>query len=274
MKAITRTALLGAPLLLLGCEPPVDEQGPEQLFDPEHYRIVDLTHPFDEDTVYWPTSPHGFELDELHYGETEAGFFYSAHRFETPEHGGTHLDAPIHFYEEGRTTDEVGLEELAGAAVVIDVRQEAEDDRDYALTPDRLEAWEDQHGEIPEDSIVLLRTGWDRYWPEEADYLGDDSEDDASNLSFPSYGPEAAEMLVAERDVAALGVDTASIDPGEDEMFTVHQIVAEHQVPVLENLTGLDELPKTGAWVVAMPMKIADGSGGPLRAAAFVPAGQ
>lgn len=263
--------LLPALVLLPGCEVSGQNDGPGQLFDDEQYRMVDLSHPFDEDTVYWPTAPHGFELEELHYGETEAGFFYSAHRFETPEHGGTHLDAPIHFHEDGRSTEEIGLEELAGPAVVIDVRQEADQDRDYALSPERLAAWEDQHGEIPAGSIVLLRTGWDRYWPDEADYLGDDSDDDASALSFPSFGPEAAEILVAEREVAALGVDAASIDPGEDEMFTAHQVVAEHQVPALENLTRLDELPKTGAWVVAMPMKIAGGSGGPVRAAAFVP---
>ncbi len=257
--------------MLSACEFDPEPAGPDRLFDPEYYALVDLSHSFDEDTLYWPTAPHEFRLEELHYGETEAGFFYSAYRLETPEHGGTHLDAPIHFHEDGHTTDEVPLSQLTGPAVVIDVRRESERDRDYALTRDRVEAWEDQYGEIPADSIVLLRTGWSRHWPDAEAYLGDDTEGDASNLSFPSFGEEAARLLVEEREVAAIGVDTASIDPGQSEEFEVHQVVAAAQVPALENLTGLDELPKTGAYVAAMPMKIGGGSGGPARVAAFVP---
>jgi kynurenine formamidase len=235
------------------------------------YRLVDLTYPFDEETVYWPTAPSGFELEELHYGPTEAGFFYSAHRFAAPEHGGTHLDAPIHFAEGGQAADEVPLERLVGPAVVIDVSEQAAEDPDYRLTPEDVAAFEAEHGEIEEGAIVLLRTGWGERWGDRARYLGDDTPGDASNLHFPAYGPEAARLLVEERRVSALGLDTASLDHGPASDFPVHQVAAAANVPGLENVASLHELPPTGAWVIALPMKIAGGSGGPVRIVALVP---
>jgi len=234
-------------------------------------RVVDLTHPFDERTPYWPTATRGFELAPVHYGRTEAGYFYSAYSFCAPEHGGTHLDAPIHFGEGRWTADQIPVERLVRPAVVIDVAAASASDADHRLTADELQTWEARHGRIAEGTIVLLRTGWSARWPDKKRYLGDDTPGDASRLHFPSYGAEAARILVADRKVAALGVDTASIDPGSAKDFPVHQIVAAANVPGFENLAGLDALPPTGAWVVALPMKIAGGSGGPLRAIALVP---
>jgi kynurenine formamidase len=234
-------------------------------------RVVDLTHAFDERTPYWPTATHGFQLEKLHYGKTEAGFFYSAYGFCAPEHGGTHLDAPIHFAEKGWTADQVPVARLVRPAVVIDVVAAASADPDHRLTLAELTAWETRHGRIPEGAIVLLRTGWSARWPDKKRYLGDDTPGDASRLHFPSYGPESARWLVTERKVAALGVDTASIDHGPSKDFAVHQLVAAANVAGLENLTGLEALPPTGAWIIALPMKIAGGSGGPLRAIALLP---
>lgn len=234
-------------------------------------RVVDLTHPFDERTPYWPTATRGFKLERLHYGQTAGGFFYSAYSFCAPEHGGTHLDAPIHFAEGRWTADQIPVDRLVRPAVVIDVAAAAAADADHRLTVGELAAWEARHGRIPAGTIVLLRTGWSARWPDRKRYLGDDTPGDASHLRFPSYGAEAARILVADRKVAALGVDTASIDPGSAKDFPVHQVVAAANVPGFENLTGLDALPPTGAWVVALPMKIAGGSGGPLRAIALVP---
>jgi kynurenine formamidase len=234
-------------------------------------RLVDLTHPFDERTLYWPTAPSGFKLQQLHYGPTEAGFFYSAYSFCAPEHGGTHLDAPVHFARGRWTADQVPVEKLVRPAVVIDVAAAAAADPDHRLTLEEVKAWEAAHGRIPDAAIVLLRTGWSARWPDRKRYLGDDTPGDASHLHFPSYGKEAARWLVDERKVAAIGVDTASIDHGPAQDFPVHQVVAAANVPGLENLTGLDALPATGAWVIALPMKIGGGSGGPLRAIALVP---
>jgi len=234
-------------------------------------RVVDLSHPFDERTLYWPTAPSGFKLERVHYGKTDAGYFYSAYSFCAPEHGGTHLDAPIHFGEGRWTADEIPVDRLVRPAAVIDVAAVSAADADHRLTVEELKAWEARHGRIAEGTIVLLRTGWSARWPDKKRYLGDDTPGDASRLHFPSYGAEAARILVTDRKVTALGVDTASIDHGPSKDFPVHQIVAAANVLGLENLTGLDALPATGAWVIALPMKIAGGSGGPLRAIALLP---
>ena len=242
-----------------------------QVPDPRALRLVDLTHPFDERTLYWPTSPTGFELHRLAFGPTPGGYFYSANSFSAPEHGGTHLDAPIHFAEGKLTADALPLEQLVARAVVIDVSARAAADRDYRLTRQDVLDFERRHGRIAAGTIVLLRTGWDRFYGDRKAYFGDDTPGDASKLSFPSYGPEAAELLVNERRVSALGVDVASIDYGRSTDFRVHRIAAAANVPGFENLRGLDQLPPTGAVVIALPMRIAGGSGGPLRAIAMVP---
>ena len=242
-----------------------------QLPDPAAYRLVDLTHAFDARTLYWPTSPTAFSLERLAFGPTPGGYFYSANAFGAPEHGGTHLDAPIHFAEGTRAADDVPLEQLVARAVVIDVSARAAADRDYRLTRQDVLDFEARHGRIAPGTIVLLRTGWSRFYPDRKAYLGDDTPGDASKLSFPSYGVEAAELLVRERRVGALGADVASIDYGRSADFRVHRVAAAENVVGFENLTNLDRLPATGALVVALPMKIAGGSGGPLRAIAMVP---
>lgn len=234
-------------------------------------RVVDLTHPFDSQTLYWPTSPTKFELTTLTSGMTPGGWFYSANSFCAPEHGGTHLDAPIHFGRGQRTADQIPVRQLVAPAVVFDVSDAAAADPDYRLSAADVRAWEKVHGTIPGGAIVLLRTGWSKRWPDRKKYFGDDAPGDASHLHFPSYGEAAATLLVAERHVGALGVDTASIDHGPTTTFPVHRVTAAANVPGFENLTDLESVPATGAWIVALPMKIAGGSGGPLRAIALVP---
>lgn len=235
------------------------------------YRLVDLTHSYNEATLYWPTATSKFELAELAHGETEGGFFYSAYSVCTPEHGGTHLDAPLHFSESGLPNDALPLENLIAPAVVVDVVSKADRDSNYRLTVKDVRDFEAEHGEIAPGTIVLLRTGWSSRWPSARGYLGGDTPGDATNLSFPSYGDAAARLLVEERRVAILGVDTASIDYGPSQDFTVHRIAAASNVAGLENLTNLDRLPPTGATVIALPMKIEGGSGGPVRVVALLP---
>lgn len=235
------------------------------------YELVDLSHAFGDETVYWPTDTAGFALEELAFGETEGGYFYSAYSLATAEHGGTHIDAPIHFLEGGPDVASIPLGRLVGPAVVIDITAQAAEDADYRLTVADVEAHEAEHGPIGRGSLVLLRTGWSVRWPDALSYLGDDTPGDASQLHFPSYGEAAARLLVEERGAAALGADVASIDYGASTDFIVHRIVAAANAPGLENLTNLDRLPARGATVIALPMKIAGGSGGPLRAIALVP---
>src|SRR5688572_7911607 len=242
-----------------------------QPIDLSKFTIVDLSHAYGPSTVFWPTSPKKFELEKLAAGKTAGGYFYAANLFSMPEHGGTHLDAPFHFSESGLTTERIPLEQLVAPAVVIDVTAAAAANRDYRATRDDVLRFEKANGPIARGTIVLLRTGWSRHWPNAKAYLGDDTPGDASKLSFPSYGAEAARLLVDDRGVAALGIDTASIDYGRSTDFQVHRIAAARNVPGFENLTSLDRLPVRGAVVIALPMKIEGGSGGPLRAVALVP---
>jgi len=134
-----------------------------------------------------------------------------------------------------------------------------------------VEAFEAAHGRIAPGSIVLLRTGWSAHWGNRKAYFGDDTPGDASKLHFPGYGEDAARLLVEERQVATIGIDSPSVDYGPSLDFVVHRRGAPRGVPNLENLTNLDRLPPTGALVFALPMKIEGGSGAPLRAVALVP---
>lgn len=234
-------------------------------------RIVDLTHPFDARTLYWPTSLSAFELAKLAEGETPGGYFYSSYKLCTPEHGGTHLDAPVHFSRTGRSTGELPLRQLIAPAVMIDVSRQAAVDASYRVARADIEAFERVHGPIAAGTIVLVRTGWSRFWPDRKRYLGDDTPGDASKLTFPGYGEDAARLLI-ERRVAMLGIDTASIDYGRSTDFPAHRAGAAANIANLENLTALEQLPPVGATVIALPMKIAGGSGAPVRVVALVPA--
>ena len=238
-------------------------------FDLNGAEVIDLSHPYDADSLFWPTSPTTFELTSLAYGPSDGGYFYAANTFCTPEHGGTHIDAPIHFSEHGWTLGDIPVDRLIAPGVVIDVSAQAVQNPDYRLTASDVQMWERDYGDVPAGSIVLLRTGWSSRWPDATAYLGDDTPGVATNLHFPSYGAEAARLLVEGRRVAALGVDTASIDHGPSTNFVVHQIAAAANVIGLENLTNLNDVPARGAWVVALPMKIADGPGGPVRIVAL-----
>lgn len=242
-----------------------------QPLDLSRYRLIDLTHPQGRQTLYWPNSPSAFRLDTLAFGITPGGFFYSSFAFSTPEHGGTHIDAPIHFAEGRNTTDRIPLSQLIAPVVVIDVTARSAADRDYRATADDVLQFEARHGRIEPGTIVLLRTGWDKRWSDRLRYFGDDVAGRTTNLHFPGFGADAARLLVQQRGVAALGIDAASIDYGPSQDFIVHRIAMQANVPAFENLMNLDQLPARGATLIALPMKIEGGSGGPLRAVALVP---
>jgi kynurenine formamidase len=236
--------------------------------------IVDLSHPYDDSTVFWPTSDR-FRLEPVTAGVTPQGYYYAANNFFTAEHGGTHVDSPIHFAEGRLTVDRLPLERLIGPAVVVDVAAQSERDADYQVSVQDFEAWESSHGPLPDRAIVLIRTGFSARWPDSARYLGTAERGPAgvANLHFPGLHPDGARWLVEERTIAAVGIDTASIDFGQSTLFETHRTLAARDVPALENLTGLDRLPPSGAAVIALPMKIGGGSGAPLRAVAILPSG-
>lgn len=233
---------------------------------------VDLSHDFSSETVYWPTAKP-FALEVVSAGKTPAGYYYAANDFSTSEHGGTHLDAPIHFAEGGHTADQVPLDRLVGPAMVVDVAAQSEADVNYRLDRRALEEWERTHGRISAGTIVLVRTGWSSRWPDRARYLGTTKTGPAgvAELRFPGIDSSAARWLSSERRVKAVGIDTPSIDYGQSKTFDTHRILMGQNIPAFENVTNLDRLPVRGAFVVALPMKIKGGSGGPLRIVAVVP---
>ena len=234
--------------------------------------FVDLTHPFNEQTIYWPTE-NGFRLETAFAGVTERGYYYAANRFTAAEHGGTHLDAPVHFSQGKQTVDEVPLERLIGAAVVVDVSAQCAADRDYQITVDDLRSWEEQHGRTLAESIVLLNTGFAAHWPDREKYLGTamTGPEAVAELHFPGLHPEAAQWLAEHRAIRAIGIDTASIDYGQSTHFGSHVTLFGRNIPAFENVAGLDKLPDQGFAVVALPMKIGGGSGAPLRIIALLP---
>jgi kynurenine formamidase len=231
---------------------------------------VDLTYEYSEETIYWPTA-EGFHLEEESYGMTPGGWFYSAYRYSASEHGGTHFDAPVHFAEGRNTTEEVPLERLMGPLAVVDVSSKATPD--YLVSVEDLTAWESRHGAIPPGTILLLKTGWGDRWPDPERYLGTalKGPEAVPELHFPGLSPEAAQWIVDNREIDAIGIDTPSIDYGQSATFETHQILYEENMPGLENVANLGEVPEWGAYLIALPMKIAGGSGGPARIVAYIP---
>lgn len=233
---------------------------------------VDLTHDFSSETIYWPTG-EGFKLETVFEGITDKGYFYDAKKYCAEEHGGTHIDAPVHFAEGRLTLDEIPLERLTGPAVVIDVSERAIKNADYEISVGDITGWEEVNGKIPDGTIVLINTGYGRYWPDRSKYMGTDKKgiEAVKDLHFPGLGPEAAKWLIDNRSISAVGIDTPSIDYGQSVLFETHRALFKDNVPAFENVANLDKLPAKGALVFALPMKIKGGSGGPLRIIALVP---
>ena len=242
-------------------------QPPAARIDPA--KLVDLSYSFNEQTVYWPNAK-GFRHQKDTWTKTAGGFWYAAGEFASAEHGGTHLDSPIHFAEGKRTLDQIPVSNLVGPAAVIDVSSQAARERDYRATPDDVLAWEGAHGMIARGTIVIVRTGWGQYWPDRKQYLGSDVAGDTAHLHFPGIARAAAELLV-ERGVAGVGIDTASLDYGPSTDFIVHQVLNGANIYGLENVANAQMLPVAGATLIALPMKIENGSGGPARIVALLP---
>ena len=262
-------------LLFTGCKNEPDKTPQTQtalneksIFDG---KIIDLTHTFSEESVYWVTAKE-FTLDTVAYGETDKGYFYSANNFETAEHGGTHIDAPIHFVANSQSVDEIPLTQLMGNGIKIDVSEKALKNPDYLIGIEDFKNWEKQNGRIPDGSIVLLETGYGTFYPDKLKYLGTDERgpEAVSKLHFPGLSPEAAKWLAENRKIISIGLDTASIDYGQSTTFQSHIILLSENIPAFENVANLHQLPAKGFKIIALPMKLKDGSGGPLRIIAIV----
>ena len=234
-------------------------------------RVIDLSYAFDSTTVYWPTA-ESFQLETDFEGNTEQGYYYSAYRYRAAEHGGTHLDAPVHFAKGRQSVDQISIEQLMGPGVLIDVTSQCAANADYLVSVSDIQQWERRHGKIPAGSILFLRTGFGKYYPDRKKYLGTDERGAAAvpKLHFPGLDPKAARWLTENRAIKAVGLDTASIDHGQSTLFESHRILFDKNIPAFENVANLDQLPVKGFSIVALPMKIKGGSGGPLRIIAML----
>jgi len=249
--------------ILTACEQPQQSKG----------ELLDMTYPYDENTIYWPNAKP-FKLTKGNWGFTEKGYWYAANEYSAAEHGGTHVDAPIHFAENGRTIDQIPLEEWIGPAVKIDVVKQCEENRDYLLQVDDILNWEKEYGRIPDGAWVIMYTGIDtKYYPDKSKVLGTSKTgvEAIPELSFPGFSPESVEFLIKERNINGIALDTPSIDYGKSTEFKVHQILFAADKLAIENIANLDKLPATGAILYAMSMLIKDGTGAPARIFAILP---
>lgn len=262
--------LTAALIVVSGCERRAEAPAPDRPAVTGE-TIVDLSYSFDKDTVYWVTAEE-FKHETVAEGMTDNGYFYSAYNYSGAEHGGTHIDSPVHFAEGKQTVDQIPLEKLIGNAVKIDVSSKAAEDRDYLVSVQDLQDWEKANGEIPKNSIVLLQTGFGKFYPDKEKYLGTANRGEAAvkELHFPGLDPAAAKWLIENRKINAVGIDTASIDRGQSTLFESHVALMTNDIPAFENVANLDKIPAKGFRIVALPIKIKGGSGAPLRIIAMV----
>jgi kynurenine formamidase len=248
-------AFVCAALLLTACG------GPSA--SPRAERVVDLGHALSPADPSWDGSP-AFSRQVVATFEKDG---YAAGKIEVEEHFGTHLDAPAHFAAGGWTVDAIPADRLLRPAVVIDVSAKAAKDADYRVAPADVQAFESGHGPIADGTVVLVATGWDRFWTDRSRYMGEVG----GTKHFPGLSVEAVTLLARDRRVAGIGIDTASIDYGPSAAFEAHHVSMALNVYHIENAANLLQLPASGFRVMVAPIKIAGGSGGPTRLFAFVP---
>lgn len=235
--------------------------------------FIDLTFPFSEESIYWPTDKP-FTPTVVFKGKADGGSWYASNQYAASEHGGTHADAPIHFFEQGRTIGEIPLQEWIGPAAKIDVTQKALANRDYQLTVEDILAWEEKHDRIPLGAWVIMQSGIDgRFYPDRKEVLGTEKngKEAVAELHFPGFSAEAVAFLLAKRTITGIAIDTPSIDPGTSKDFKVHRELCEAQKLALENIANLEKIPESGAMLYVIPMFIKDGTGAPARVFAELP---
>ena len=227
-------------------------------------RVVDLTHPIKPDIPLWPGDPP-VQFETMASIPAEG---YFLRRFSMGEHSGTHISTPSAIFDQGPGPDRIPPEALIAPAVVIDSRDSANMDPDYVLTVDDFAEWERKHGRISAGSIVLLLTGWGRYWdePERFINLGVDG-----LMHTPGFTSDAVSLIFDERDAAGIGTDTHGVDAGRDPGLEASREALSRGALVLECLNNLDQLPATGATLVVGRLPLVGGSGGPASVLALAP---
>lgn len=224
------------------------------------HAVLDLTHTLDaQNPTYEPSATPSYQAKTVATIERDG---YFAREISLPEHFGTHLDAPAHFAHGLWTVDQIPPERLVAPLVVLDVRAGAKSNPDYQVSVADVAKYEEAHGQIPVNAVIAAYTGWDARWNSAKDYRNADA---SGVMHFPGYSLDAAKFLVEGRNALALGIDTLSIDYGPSKDFPVHHYTLSHSLYHLENVAELGHVPASGSTVVAAPIKLENGSGGPVR---------
>lgn len=261
-RSFLLTLLLLAALALSSCGSNNQNTGQKTI---TYSRVVSLSQPIYPGIPLWPGDPPV----EVEVVATFAEYGYYLRRFSIGEHSATHMNASNSFIENGgQGIDAYAPDSLVFPAVVIDIRDKAAANPDYALTKDDVLAWEKQYGKIPAGSLVILFTGWQDKWNDPVAFFNEDAE---GGLHFPGFDGETSRFLFEERGVIGMGIDTHGVDPGQDETFATNMQIAEHNGIALECLGGLDQLPPTGATLVVGALPLKEGSGSPVSVLAFIP---
>ncbi|ARV61148.1 cyclase [Nostocales cyanobacterium HT-58-2] len=227
-------------------------------------RVIHLSHVIHTDIPQWQGDPP-VEFEAVSEWHKDG---YYLRRFSMGEHSATHINAPNSFHVHGEGIDEYPAESLVVPAVMIDIREQALENPDYALCVDDILAWEEQYGEIPSGCVVLLYTGWQEKWLDKNAFFNQDVQ---GNMHFPGFGSDATRFLLEERQIAGVGIDTHGVDSGQDTTFATNRLVLEKPLIVLESLTNLDHLPAIGTTLAIGVLRLRNGSGSPAGVLAFLP---
>ena len=231
----------------------------QQLIDGE-LQIIDLTHVLNNTSPYWPNDKgNPFVYDTIFARKSGAPGMGA---YSTPEHFGTHIDAPIHGGDNLKSVEQLSATDLFGPAVVIDISEQSETNPDYILSKSDILKWETVNGVLPKGVIVLLYTGWSKKWN---DYKAYKNEDSNGKMHFPGFSKEAAQFLIDERDIKGIGIDNMSVDAAQAKGLPVHSVVNGSGKYQLENVANLHLLPPKGIFLIVAPVKIQGGSGGQVR---------
>jgi kynurenine formamidase len=231
----------------------------------EDCTFIDLTHALNGNVPTWDGSCGFYLKMKYDYADCQTETKFRLHQVDMKAGIGTHMDAPHHCFLEGVSIDRIALNQLIIPAVVINVADRA--DENYQLSVEEIQRFETEYGTIPSNSLVLIHTGWSRFWHDPAQYRNVDSQ---GWMHFPSISEEAAQYLT-NRHVVGIAIDTLSPDiPSSD--YPVHRLILGSGKYIIENIVNADQLPPYGAYVMALPLKIEKGTEAPLRVIGIVPA--